>query len=239
VKRADVIVGLVAAGFVLGLKAAFMGAPAEAYRWLLAPTVAATQVVTQLPFSWEQGVGYVNAPLRYIIVPGCAGLTFFVAASGAAMCLLGFNRASWRARVRGMVLGVGVAFVVTLGANTVRLVTALTLLRHQLSVPGLGAEDAHRLLGVVVYLVALVLLVEALRGSGSWRWAFGLGAGWYVAVTVVVPVLRGQASAGEFVTHTVTVFAVLGGLAAALKFFRHRTSPRVQPEPVEGANCGA
>lgn len=214
VRPEDAVVVFGAVALALGLKALFVSAPAEQFRWLLTPTVAVTSWLTGLPFAWERGVGYVNGPLRYSIVPGCAGLTFFAAACGALICLKATRRASWSARWGWTAAALALAWLTTLAANTMRLVTALTLLRLKVEVPGLDAASVHRLLGVAIYLGALVAVVEALRGAGSWRGPFTLAAGWYVAVTLGLPAVRGQLGTLQAAAHAASVLGVLALMSA-------------------------
>ena len=215
-KRADGAVLLAAVALVVGLKAAFSSAAPEAYRWLLTPTTVAVSWLTGIEFTWEAGVGYANFPLLYWIVPACSGLTFFVAATGALVTLLAVGRRTNLQRAAWFVASVGIALGATLVANTMRLVAALTIHREHLRVAGLDRAELHRLLGLVVYLVALIALVELARrraSGASLKAPLLVALGWYLAVTLVIPALRGHVSSREFFVHAAWV---LGGVVAVL-----------------------
>lgn len=228
--RGDGLVLAVAALVVLGLKASFMNASAEQLRWLLAPTVAVTSWLTGFDFGWEGGVGYVNVGLHYSIATACAGLTFFAVACGALVSLLVTGRVGLLERVRWLVVALGLAYVTTVAANTVRLVLALELSRHHLGVPGLDAQNAHRLLGIVVYLGALVLLVEAVRGQLRLRAPLAVALAWYVGVTLLLPMLRGQPTGATFVTHAASISVVMLAVLALKAFTQSRASAAVGAE---------
>jgi exosortase K len=199
-----------AAGLALATKAAFSGASVEALRWLLAPTASLTALATGHAFSWEAGVGYVSTTAKFAIVPACAGVTFFSVALGLLL-IHGLPRPQ---RVLLAVVG---AYGATVLANTVRLVGCVWLHVDHWRLGALSEAELHRLIGLAVYTSALVMLALAV-GDGSRR-AVALTLGWYLAVTLGVPLVHGTAGPGygAHALWTLLVVVPVGGLALLLK----------------------
>jgi exosortase K len=148
----------------LALKRRYGAASAEELDWLLAPTTSLVELVTGQHFIHEARIGFVSERLPIIIAPGCAGLNFFV----IALLTLSFGFLS-KLRTPGakalwLAASVPLAYAATLFANTVRIASAIALHEGGLRVPMLTAAEAHRALGVVVYLpVAWLLFAVAER----------------------------------------------------------------------------
>jgi exosortase K len=196
---------LIAGAVALGFKLVLARQPVEGLRWLLAPTSWLTSLATGHPFVWEAGVGYSSVTARFSIVTACAGVTFFSVALG----LLLFHAL---ARPRLVPLAVGGAFVATVLANTVRLVGCVWLHVDHWRLGNLSEAELHRLIGLAVYTSALVML--ALLVGGRSRAGVGLALGWYLAVTLALPFLRGAAGPdfGAHALWTLVVVVPIGGL---------------------------
>jgi exosortase K len=146
VKRA--IVAALTLAVVLAMKLYYRSASAADLDWILRPTVWLVETVTGFSFVREAGIGYLDRQVGFAIIPPCAGVNFLIVAF--ASLVLG---QLWRAR-RPLLLFFAAAvpaLAATLTANTVRLVIAIELHRHQLS-------SFHEIEGVVVYVTALLLL---------------------------------------------------------------------------------
>lgn len=161
------LAGGVAAAIAYGVKRHYSTASPDGLEWILRPTVALVSGVTGIPFVREAGVGYLNAPVRYSIVPACAGVNFWVVAFlSIAFALLRLERRPGHAVLRLAAAGIA-AYGATVLANAVRIVLALELHTRDLHVGGLSADVVHRTLGVLVYVPALFLVFElAERCSG-------------------------------------------------------------------------
>ena len=149
-------IGLCAAGAaVVAGKQFYREASPAQLRWLLAPTAKLVSLVTRGNFQYEAGVGWIDRAQTFIIAPACAGLNFLLAAFLALAI-------GWSAQMTGAVVtskrlaaAAALAYVATLAVNTVRIVLALVL--HEQNVQ-MDHGEAHRMLGIVVYLAGLCAL---------------------------------------------------------------------------------
>jgi exosortase K len=160
-KLLDVFLLSVVLVSALALKRRFGTASAEELDWLLAPTTFLVELVTGQTFIHEARVGFVSNELPIIIAPACAGLNFFV----IAILTLSFGfvpkLASPSRTALWLALCPLLAYAATLLANTVRIASAITLYDVGIRVPMLTAAEAHRALGVVIYLPAAWILFAA------------------------------------------------------------------------------
>jgi exosortase/archaeosortase family protein len=149
----------------------------------------------------------------YVIAPACAGVNFLILA--LTVSVLGFaHRLCSPGRRLGWWLGslLG-AWALTIAVNTLRILAAVELYKYG-SIAGLTPEQAHRLLGTVIYLGALWALFGALdrltarrAGRPSGLAAAILVPGAYLGMTVVVPLLTGgfRQSGGRYAEHAMMV----------------------------------
>jgi exosortase K len=156
----------------LALKRRYGTAGAEELEWLLAPTTFLVEVVTGQHFVQEARVGFVSESLPIVIAPACAGLNFFVI--GILTLAFGFvpKLRGWSAKGLWLAAIPFLAYGATLLANTVRIASAMGCREIGLRVPMLSASEAHRALGIVIYLpAAWLLFAVAERGLRSLRTA--------------------------------------------------------------------
>lgn len=208
---------LIAGTVALGLKLVLARTPVDGLRWLLGPTSWLTSLATGHRFVWEAGVGYLSTTARFSIVSACAGVTFFSVTLG----LLLFHALERPRRAPLSLLG---AFVATVLANTARLAGCVWLHVDHWRLGNLSEAELHRLIGLTVYTSALVLL--ALMVGGRSRSAVAVALGWYLAVTLGLPLLRGASGPG-FGAHalwTLSVVVVVG--AFVLLVLRRRSVER-------------
>jgi exosortase K len=145
-------------GITYSLKLHYSNADAEALAWILAPTAWLVEMLVGAPFVAERGVGYVNTGLRFAIAPSCAGVNFMIIAICTATIGFVARRQTILGKL-GFVLGcVPVAYVATLGVNTLRIVIALFLQGHSIQVGGLSPAEIHHTSGVLVYFTCLCVL---------------------------------------------------------------------------------
>jgi exosortase K len=160
-KLLDVFLLSVVLVSALALKRRFGTASAEELDWLLAPTTFLVQLVTGQHFIHEARVGFVSEELPIIIAPACAGLNFFV----IAILTLSFGIAPKLASPSRTALWLAlcplVAYAATLLANTVRIASAIAMHDVGIRVPMLTAAEAHRALGIAIYLPAAWILFAA------------------------------------------------------------------------------
>lgn len=223
----------------------YAAAGADDLAFLLGPTAWLVEAATGHAFEPEPGMGWLSRERAFLIAPVCAGGNYFVIAF--TTLALGFApRRDSPAPQLGWLLGAAaLAFATTLVVNATRIALALALRETSLPV---APEEAHRVLGVVVYLgalFALVLSVSRVLGRrpemGRVAW---LAVGVYLAVTLAVPWVRGEHVRPEFWEHARGVLATtlaLGALlvtsAAAVARARSRASARRPCRPPPGARA--
>ena len=161
--RAKLCVLIVVALVVLGLKRHYADARADALWWILQPTAQLVGLVSGATFTVAPGEGYVSHERLFLIEKSCAGVNFMIAAF--AMVVFALLR-----RVRSGAAGfavLGVGLVASYGAavlvNTVRITVAMWLAAHPVPVSTFTPADVHRIEGIAVYFVGLVLLYELVR----------------------------------------------------------------------------
>jgi exosortase K len=210
-----------------GLKRFYSRAPVEDLAWILGPTARAVgwlrgETLAPGPAGWMPPDG------SYVIAPACAGVNFLILA--LVVSVLGFSHRLRSPRQRlgwwlGSLLG---AWVLTIAVNTARILAAVELYRLGL------AEQAHRLLGIVVYLGALWVLHGALDGVTARRAgprcrlaAAVLVPGAYLGMTVGVPLLTGafRQPGGRYAEHAMMVVLITLVSTGAMIVLRRREKP--------------
>ncbi|HSU38044.1 MAG TPA: exosortase K [Polyangiaceae bacterium] len=232
VRPADALGALAVFGADYGLKSFASHAGARELAPLLAPTAALVTAVSGHVFNAESGAGYVSRELRVVIAPACSGMNFAIVAFTALA--LGFvtRFRTPRAKALWLCAAAPLAYIATVLVNALRICLALAV-GHELAASGvLSAQDAHRALGVCVYLgclLGLCALAErafgrragnASRNSAARSSWMLLPLGSYVAVTVMTPLLHGAAR-GAFWTHAAVVGGAAGFVMAVLWLTSH------------------
>jgi len=191
------------------LKRFYSQASAGDLAWILAPTARLV--------GWMRGetliagpAGWAPAGGSYVIAPACAGVNFMILA--LTVSVLGFSHrlASPGRRLAWWLGSLAGAWALTVAVNTLRILAAVEL--YRVGPPwGLTAEQAHRLLGIAVYLGGLWCLyrgLERLTGGRSGTGAVWLVAALYLGMTVVTPLLNGVRPDGRYAEHAMMVLLV-------------------------------
>jgi exosortase K len=142
----------------LTLKQFYSTANVDELRWILAPTTALVQLVSGSQFEFESYAGYINSDRSFIIAASCAGVNFLL----TAFLMLSLGKL-WHDRARNISwsfipAAALFAYLTTLVANTVRIVTALRFRRISPGAGWLDANQLHRVEGIFVYFGFLLLL---------------------------------------------------------------------------------
>lgn len=222
---------LLGLGLCVALKRFYAGASAADLRFVLAPTTWLVEVAGGYRFDWTSS-GYLSAEHRFLIAPACAGVNFLVVAF--AGLVLGFVRPARPAWRNGAVLlaSLAAAWAATVLANALRILVAIPLWTHRVSVAGLGGARLHELAGVAVFLPVLVLLHLAARRLARAPVPLWVALGPYAGVTLLVPLLRGAHRQPEFRGHAALVAgALLVAAAAALALRPRGDAPGRAPLP--------
>jgi exosortase K len=220
----------------LALKRFYSAAGAEDLAWILAPACRLVEILSGSRFEREDGAGWISRDDHLVVGPSCAGLNFLIIAF--ATCFLSFvHRLRSRAARAAWLLGsLGLAYLLTVAANAVRILAAARLYRMDVYGGFVTAERVHLAAGAVVYVLALLATYHALDAAfdrlGTPRSMAGIAStfvplGWYLAFVLVVPLLNGASrrDAGRFWAGSLVVLAVCLSLApagAALRAVRRR-----------------
>jgi exosortase K len=150
----------------LALKLYYSGASADQLRWILAPTTALVELVSGTSFEFESYAGYISSDHRFLIAPSCAGVNFLITAFLMLSARKLLRDQSPELAWRSIPASAGIAYLVTLVANTVRIALALRL-RGLPESSWLNANDLHRAEGIFVYsgFLLLLFLVSERRGA--------------------------------------------------------------------------
>ncbi len=156
-----VVLGCVSAA-AYAVKSHYSTASADELRWALAPTTRLVEMITGVHFAFERGAGFVSDSRHLVIAPACAGVNFFV----IALLSLSFGFVSeleTKGRKVAFALGAGLAaYAAMLAVNAARISLHVLLTAHVRFLDPCR-EQAHRVEGVVIYLVALFMLMAGAR----------------------------------------------------------------------------
>lgn len=145
-----------------GLKQYYSTASVDQLRWILAPTTFAVEFITGWQFEFESHAGYMSSDRSFIIAASCAGVNFLI----TAFLMLSLWRL-WKVHLQKssanfvwkfLPIAAVAAYLTTIAANTVRIAIALWLRHRPLEISWLSPNQVHRVEGVIVYFVFLLLL---------------------------------------------------------------------------------
>lgn len=200
--------------YALGLKAFYSTATADDLLWILTPTTALVELLSGKSFAFESYAGYMSSDHRFVIAVPCAGVNFMI----TAFLMLALRRL-WRERFQAvswffLPSAVLLAYVATLLANTTRIWLALEMQAQSVAVAGFTNNQLHRLEGIAVYFVFLMLLFlltevfETTKPQNFARASLYPLAIYYVT-TIGIPLLNGSFRRGTaFWEHSAFVFVL-------------------------------
>ena len=137
--KIKLVVLAVAVLIAWGLKRHYADARADDLRWILSPTARLVGVTTGATFVMQPGEGYFSGERLFLIEKSCAGVNFMIAVSRAA------------------------SYAAAVLVNTMRITVAMWLGAHPAARSGFSAADVHRIEGIAVYFLGLVLLYELVQ----------------------------------------------------------------------------
>jgi exosortase K len=229
-RRATILWWLPAVGLATALKWHFSAAEAADIGWMLQPLALLLRLATGWHFRRNAQGEWPSLDAGIVLIKACAGINFMI---------LSFLGWCWLSRPRGgtprwstaslewpLLLGGALvyAWLTTLLVNLLRILAIVHwqgALQHWLPAP-----DAHRLLGLLVYLPSLGLqwmLSEPRRRGRALLMAVAL----YALLMLGVPLLTGNAAANRtaYRAQALAVLAVLLPLTAAGCWWRWRRDP--------------
>lgn len=167
---------LLSALLLFGLKYFYSGAGSDALKWILTPTTRWVELLSGIPFVYEQGTGYVNHSLRLLIAPSCSGVQFMLITF--AMLVFSFLHRigktvptdsprhfhpAWK-KMLWTAASLLLSYMLTILVNGLRIIAAIYLpiyfennrfLRELLS-----PERLHTVIGITVYFVSLLTVYQ-------------------------------------------------------------------------------
>ncbi len=197
----------------LTLKLYYSTASANHLRWILAPTTAFVELVSGTSFEFESNAGYLSSDRSFLIAPSCAGINFLITAFLMLSVRKLLRDRAQKIASRFIPAAALIACMVTLVANTLRIVIALHL-RGAVDIFGLNPYQFHRVEGIFVYFGFLLLLfavserMNAVKASSRWRQSlFPLLM--YYAILLGVPLANGGYRQGsDFWEHSAFVLVI-------------------------------
>lgn len=201
---------ILAAAFAL--KYFYSTASVNDLRWILAPTAFLVEAITGTQFRFESQAGYLSDDRTFLIAQACSGVNFLIIAF--LVLAIGNLRRAWprSVRWRSVLVAAGIAYFVTLAANTARIVVALETRELDF---GYDYEEVHRVEGIIIYFGSLLLLFLASEKHAAIdRRGRQVSRGWQVAiplliyygVTVGIPLAGGAFRDATFWNHALAVF---------------------------------
>jgi len=228
--RPNIVFYVCILAIIIGLKQHYSLAGSDALDWILGPTAGLAEIIGGIPFEHEALTGYISRDARAVIAPACAGVNFMIMAFGmiafqGVFRLLGAGR-----RLAWLATALGGAYLLTILVNALRITISIYLYGADLYDSHVTPADIHRAAGVLIYFAALSAIypvsgkiIAGLQPSipaqrapvRPYRW-FNIGLPslvpllWYMAITLVVPILRRLEIAGQpqFHKHVLTVLTV-------------------------------
>jgi exosortase K len=146
-----------------GLKRHYSDARADDLWWILTPTARVVGAVTGTAFVAVPSEGHVSYERLFVIEKSCAGINFLVAAFGMLVFALLHRIRSGRSGVCVLGISLLASYAAAVVVNATRITIAMWLADHPPALSTLTAAQVHRLEGIVVYFMGLVLLCELAR----------------------------------------------------------------------------
>lgn len=158
-----ILYGLLVVFMAAGLKYAYSQSTSEDLAWILGPTASLVEWISGISFAREVNIGYVNAGRQIAIIPACAGINFMIAAFCMSALTLIYHLRQERRLALCVLAGFAAAYTFTLAANSLRIILSIYLYQADIYTSWMTSEKIHRIAGVTIYFVSLVLLYSGVR----------------------------------------------------------------------------
>jgi exosortase K len=147
----------------LGLKYHYSRSGSDDLLWILSPTAGLVEYFSGTPFQNEINTGYVNHERRIIIAPSCAGINFMI----IVFCMTAFSGLNSLAGVRirslWLIFSLMIAYGLTLGVNTLRIITSIVVYETHFFLGSISMDQIHRIQGILIYFISLYLFYFILQ----------------------------------------------------------------------------
>ncbi len=160
-----ILLYLISAALILGMKYWYRSAGSSELDWILSPTARWVEILSGTSFEKIPNLGYINHPRRFIIAPSCSGVQFMLIAFAALcfpfLCRMGTARRGslW------MALSLPAAYLYTIAANGIRILLSIYIPSFLdrspvsvLSATWLTPEKLHTIIGTATYFTSLLIL---------------------------------------------------------------------------------
>jgi exosortase K len=154
---------IVAVVIAWSLKQHYAEARADDLRWMLRPTAHLVGAATGATFVMQPGEGYFARERLFLIEKSCAGINFMIAAFAMLIVALVHRARSASSAARVLGASLAISYVAAVAVNTTRITIAMWLGAHPAALSGFSAGEVHRIEGITVYFVGLVLLYELVQ----------------------------------------------------------------------------
>ena len=137
-------------------------AGSDSLLWILRPTTWWTSLLSGHSFTYEQGTGYINHNLRFIIAPACAGLKFWMITSLMLTCSFLHRIEGPKKQLLWLLICFPAALAATIFTNGIRITLSISL-PQILQTTEKGASfltpaQLHTSIGTLIYFLSLLAL---------------------------------------------------------------------------------
>lgn len=150
---------------VISLKLYSDQAGSDELIWILRPTAWWTSILSGFTFTYEQGAGYVNHSLRFIIAPACAGLRFLMIACLMLIWSFVHRMDSRKKQLHWTLLSLPVSCLITIFVNGIRITLSIILppllQKPESIIRNISSGQLHTAIGTLVYFLSLLILYWA------------------------------------------------------------------------------
>lgn len=155
---------------IWSMKRYYAGASADDLWWILSPTARLAGVMTGARFTVAPGEGYFSQERLFLIEKACAGINFMIAVFGMLTFASLHRVESSVSGARVLAASALASYSAAVFVNAVRIAIAMWLTAHPVAVSTFSPAQVHRVEGIAVYFVGLVLVYEVVlrfdRGAG-------------------------------------------------------------------------
>jgi exosortase K len=218
------------------LKMGYSRAGADALVWILAPIAGFVRLVGRIPFYYEAHTGYVNPDIGVIIAPVCSGINLLIVSFGMAVFVGIRHQKSPAGKLSWFVFSMLAAYAWSIPVNGARIILSIFLYNLDIYDTRLTPSAVHRIFGTAIYFfchcqfyfiikrISMIRCQESVKRPGtgvpgsviggnfliSLAVSGGIPLGWYVGITLVVPLINGAYGQDEnrFLSHGITVACV-------------------------------
>ncbi len=142
---------------VVMLKYWYSNAVPDDMHWVLWPLSQLTQFFTNLDFSFDAELGYVNYKTGNIIAPGCSGINF-MCITFFMLSVQGIRKTSGSRLLMWSIMVPCITYGYSMFVNCLRILVSLWLYDSGMAFGYFTADRIHRIAGIVIFYTMLLAL---------------------------------------------------------------------------------